>query len=70
MVGGERTGVRALIMDKPRHDSKFSSVRRLMIVVGEGLNADGLTGERCDAMRQAGEIPEWKMRIYRLIFHF
>jgi hypothetical protein len=51
-------------MDQERQDSKFPKVRRLLAMFGETLNADSL----CEDMRQTGEIPEWKLRIYRLIF--
>jgi hypothetical protein len=64
MAGGERTGVRTLIMDLTRQDSRFPKVRRLLIMFGETLNTDSL----CEDMRQTGGIPEWKLRIYRLIF--
>jgi|GEM_PF-4232447 len=59
-----------MIMEQSGQESKFPSVRLLLKIVGEVLSVDSLAGDQYDGMRKAGEIPKWKMRIYRLIFYF
>ena len=75
MAGGERTGVLTLIMDDFQVERPMGAVIREVKIHSPGRvteGGEGLTGEPLDgSSRMAAPcIPDWKMRIYRLIFYF
>ena len=75
MAGGERTGVRTLIMDDLHFDPAMGTE-----TLGEKRNppvgvtgwAEPLTGEPLCGLSETAAtcVPAWKMRLYCLIFYF